>query len=626
MLRRGQPSVSVYELAAVPGVKEELQSTRADSRYRALIDGGVLTESLDSVSLDEMVSFAMTGFGAFVLALRARREEQGGVAARAQALAEQAPRFPLAWDVARLLLALAGNPEDFSTLARSTDVQVRELAVEALVELSANDPKQATEVVLGLLRTTASEPGAEEAWRTGLKAAYFIGPAAKGALLWAGLEARPEVRTATTYALYLQWRSDPAFVWRLLQDVAGQVSLLSPLGIRRRMEFLGSMTVTIYVNNCEQQDVAQRTSDLWQEVLKSRLKLDIVMPPAFERLFFAVVARFFSKPIMDAVLFAKMQPRERFFGMATEERERFKRAVALVDPASDLDPSRADLEGLLESNVIQCNILGAMALAIHAYADFASTEPFLRDLFEGLGPPGRLWELLSFTVLLPDADVAAAWTPLLEDFTRRMVSESADLFFGDDPAVPLTRLDLSLLPLGLAYGKVGKPLLVIEDLIREAVEQGDHHRLAKYLAGLGPIGFYRPEPAMAAMRTALPGVVEGESRAAIRRSLASMRILHFDAVDVFLREVGADDRLQREVASSSDVQSVRDYVDLLGLYNNAVHQALHYPKMRRDLLIGGLTALVDARTPNDFVKRYTPVPIRMLREAGWRGMAWTEPD
>jgi hypothetical protein len=48
--------------------------------------------------------------------------------------------------------------------------------------------------------------------------------------------------------------------------------------------------------------------------------------------------------------------------------------------------------------------------------------------------------------------------------------------------------------------------------------------------------------------------------------------------------------------------------------------------MRRKLLIGGLTALVEARRPQDFIANYTPVPMHMLRDANFRLIEWTKPD
>jgi hypothetical protein len=146
------------------------------------------------------------------------------------------------------------------------------------------------------------------------------------------------------------------------------------------------------------------------------------------------------------------------------------------------------------------------------------------------------------------------------------------------------------------------------------------------LAGLGPVGFYYPEAVFHTLRAAIPDFEDPDLQTALIRPLATIRTLHLDAVDTFLRQIGADDAFQRRVSAEADVELVRRYIYMLGIYNNAVHQALFYPKMRRQILMGGLNALADARRPRDFIANYTPVPIRMTREAGYRLRGWTLPE
>jgi hypothetical protein len=56
-----------------------------------------------------------------------------------------------------------------------------------------------------------------------------------------------------------------------------------------------------------------------------------------------------------------------------------------------------------------------------------------------------------------------------------------------------------------------------------------------------------------------------------------------------------------------------------------VHQALHYPAMRRTILMGGLQALGEARKPGDFIGPYTDAAIDMAARAKFRLIRWTEP-
>jgi hypothetical protein len=80
------------------------------------------------------------------------------------------------------------------------------------------------------------------------------------------------------------------------------------------------------------------------------------------------------------------------------------------------------------------------------------------------------------------------------------------------------------------------------------------------------------------------------------------------------------------VAANADTNTVRDYIFLLGFYNNAVHQALKYPKMRRGLLMHGLSLLADARNRREFLAPYATDALRMLRDAKYDLIQWTEKD
>jgi hypothetical protein len=93
-----------------------------------------------------------------------------------------------------------------------------------------------------------------------------------------------------------------------------------------------------------------------------------------------------------------------------------------------------------------------------------------------------------------------------------------------------------------------------------------------------------------------------------------------------VNQVGAGQAFQRRVSAATDIELIDTYIYSLGIYNNAVHQAINYPIMRRELLIGGLTALIEAHSPQDFVGSYTPVPLRMLRAANYRLDQWTLPE
>ena len=54
--------------------------------------------------------------------------------------------------------------------------------------------------------------------------------------------------------------------------------------------------------------------------------------------------------------------------------------------------------------------------------------------------------------------------------------------------------------------------------------------------------------------------------------LATVRTMHFDAVDLFLQcQVGAPDSFRRRIDAAADVELVRRQIHMVGFFNNAVH-------------------------------------------------------
>jgi len=621
MLRQRRSTLAVDDLARHERLKTEILSDDPDSSYYQLLDRDILTETSGDLLLGDVVKFTYARVGAYALARHLLRQPSPN-GDLVSTLVREAREFPMAWDAALTLLLVRKDPDAFARLARSMDVELRELAVEGLVELHADKPDTAGDLIKQLLQTDS-----EEARRTGLKAAYTIGPGARDVFLWAATKGSPALRRAAKDALYLIWRTDPEFTYSLLNELVERIGLGNLPDLRNILEFIIDLSITIYINHCEREDIVQQTTDLWYEILKNRLHLDLlntgILGPAFEKLVFQAVARAFSRQLLDTALFTDLAPAERFFDLPAEERETFKRVVPLVDPQADLESAQDDMAALLRSDMVLFNYLAALVLAIHGYHDFEATEPLLRRLFDELEVNGRLWEILGFAVLLPGTP--PGWVGLLETFTRRLIEQHPAIFYGEEQGV-LAQFDILLVPLGLAYGKRGPSMPHFEALIQEGLSRGDRRQVARCLAGLGPVGFYYPDAVFHTLRAAIPDFTDPDLQAALVPPLATMRTLHFDAVDVFLQQIGADEAFQRSISAAADVELVQRHIYTLGLHNNAVHQALFYPKMRRHILIGGLNALADARSPQDFIATYTPIPIRMVREAGFRLSEWTLPE
>ncbi len=631
MLAQQSGALFVDDLARDPLLRPEFRSDNPDSSYYRLLDAGVLAESVGDPLQGDMVQFNYSGVGAYALALHLLRGANAPGTAAAPAdialltrLSEQARQFPLAWDAAQTILLLRKNEEIFTSLARSANVELRELAVDGLVALAADEPDPALAIVRQLLENNSTE-----IQRTALKAAYAMGPLARSLFLWAARKGSPGLRRSTKDILYLIWRHDPDFVYGLLQELASQINLGALADLRKIIEFILDLSITVYINHCDQPGIVQQTSDLWYDILVNRVHMNWlntgILGPAVEKLIFQAVAAAFARPLLDTVLFTELVPADRFFSLSEEAKAPLRRVLPLLDPQASLGDAESDLVTLFESDVSVFNVAAAVAVSVHAYQDFAAQRPLLDSLLDKLGVQGRSWLLMSFAVLL--TDVPAPWLDWLEEATRRTVREFPGVLVGEGTGV-LQLLDLSvvLVPLGLTYAKRGPHMPYVEQLIRENIQPGNEQSIEKILQATGVLGFYYPEAALAVFRSAIDDWRDPRVRSLLVLPLATMRTLHMDAVDVFLGQVGADVAFQRQVWAATDIELVRRYIYWLGIYNNAVHQALFYPKMRRQLLIGGLTALADAANPKEFIVRETTVSIRMVREADFRLSAWTLPD
>jgi hypothetical protein len=548
----------------------------------------------------------------FQAAQRARLGEvQATVAAFRIALDQALARSEL--EVASALL---------DELAGSHELELRGLAVEELVKLCQQAPATG---IAKLQRLLVAESA--QAQNVALKAAYLSGPAAREVFRWIALSGPASLRQAAVCALYLRWGPEPGnLTTSLLDDLAGEVRL-GPLGRSRRiLEFMADLSITVYINHCDQQSVIEHTSDLWHTVLKHRLHLDLLNRPFLSWLAVPVLARMFASRVLEGS-FVEQNP-ARFFELPAQDRALFQRMIEYVDPARDAAGRDAELAALLASDVALFRGLALIVIAVQSSARLDRMEPVLRRLYEGLDSRGRLWLLLSFTLLL--RETPAAWVPLLEDLTGGFVREHGRGgdgprdSGGPDSGLP-AGLDVMLLPLGLAYGKRGGRMPCFEQLIREGLASGDLELVGRCVEALGPVAFYYPQAVFRTLQDAGVHPADPGLQESVVGALATVRILHQDAVDVYLQAGGARQLIPR-VSAVSELDLVRRYIGWIGYYNNVVNQALNCPRMRRGLLIPCLTILAESRGPTEFLQRYAPWPLRMIREADYQAARWTLPE
>jgi hypothetical protein len=590
-----------------------------------LLDNGIVSEVDNDWGMGQgVVKFTYPLVGAYTLAVHLRNQPISPVECLTE-LINQAGHFSLAWDTARTFLLLHQEGTLFANLASSNRAEMRELVGESLVALYTDDPSRAKRDLQQLL-----ESDAEAAQRTALKAAYRIGPGARDLFLWVAENKGTNLRQLAQDALYLIWRRDPDFTYGLLHELLLRIKLSNLKNLSNILRFVINLSITIYINHCHEPDVIDRTVELYYELATERLYMQLmrtdIFGPSFEKRIIRTFASAFSKPILKAMLETDLASAEDFFRLPAADRACLKRIAPAVDPQADLESVRDDLFKMLQSDVTFFNILAALILGVHACQNFSAITPLLRQFFDHLNARGRLWELLSFAILLPKTP--AAWVELLEQFTQQLLQDHPELLAHHNPASTgqLNLTDFMFVPLGLAYGKRGTSMPLIQSLVRNALNHSDRQVGRGCIVALGPVGFYYPDAVFAILQTCLSDINDPQTQEALVQSLAVIRTLHFDAVDIFMAQHNMDEALQRRVSAAADVTLVHRYISLLGFYNNAVHFSQFYPKMRQAFSIGAMQLLAEAKRPKDFINDYATVALRLFREAEFRLSEWTVSD
>jgi hypothetical protein len=632
MFERQRANLRVQDLARHEQLGPEVRNDEADGPFQRLLEQGVLTLTPGDLFVGDTIGFSSPVVAGYALAQHLTGRA-GPVARTVDELLQRVDVFPLAWDTAQSLLLVSQDVATFVELAESTDAERRGLVAESLRRLHAVSPDAARGMLQRLLD---GESG--EARRTALKAAYGIGPATRDLFMRAAMRGSPDLRRAakdTLYLIwrqaapparraladvsYLLWRHDPDFTYGFLRDLVGRLRLRDLASIRNTLEFILDLSVTIYINHCDRPEVIRQTDDLYRALAVDQLHLDRVnLGETIEKLLLRALATAFSGPILDWMLFSDRETPERLFTLPEADRARLGRLALALDPASDLEAVEDDLKLCLQHPVAFLNGAAGLVLAVHSCVDAGAVEPLHRRLFEALDSHGRLWQLLSFSVLLPDTP--KEWIGLLEDCTRRLLEETPEAL--DDP----TAADLFGVPLGLAYAKAEGSMPLYDEWLRDGLDRADPGRVRRVLAGLGPVGFYYPQAVFDTLGPVLLDLARPPHDEALLAALAIVRTLHFDAVDAFLIRSGVEEPFRRRVSATAEVALVHRYITVLGFYNNAVHFSIHYPRMRRAFSAGALDLVAQTTSPADFIARYAAVAIKMFRDANFNLVDWTRPE
>jgi len=635
MLAQRSAALALQPLLRHPVLGPMLADDSPDGAAERLLDDGVLIEIHGDLFDDDRVRFTYPQIGAYAIVRTLLRRPPQPVAQTARELAAAADDLPLAWEAALTLLTLRGDAAAFAELAGDADPELRELALEALVRCYGADGARARQLLTALLDSDSAEQQ-----RTALRAAFNIGPATRDLLVRAALGSSDDLRRAvrdTLYliwsgisrgeaeagstALYLVWRHAPDFTRALMREMVDRVSWTHLLEAGRILSFVLDLTITIYINHCERQDVIDQTAELFRALVVDRLHLDqITLGPTFERVVFRVVSAVFAERLLRWMLGEQDSDAASFFAQPSAQRVALAQVASWLDPQSDLEAGRPVLQALFASDTAVMRGAATLVLAVHALAQPERTEPIARALFDALDSRGRAWLVVGFSVLLPT--VPGAWLPMLERFSAALLDDPGAT--PDAAALPRP-IDATFVALGLAYGKRGGTMPLFEPILQSAKPAPE--RACRLLDALGIVGFYFPQPVLALLAPRLQALLGDPATATSAMSaLAAMRVLHFEPVDALLLKSGVDEARRRDIAALSDPARVQQFMRILGYYNNAVHYCVHYPRMRRGLAVFALEHLASAGSPSEFVAAYAEQAITMARAADFDLRKWTLPD
>ncbi|PAZ13567.1 hypothetical protein CLM62_23930 [Streptomyces sp. SA15] len=492
--------------------------------------------------------------------------------------------------------------------AAASEPQLHGLAANALSRMSPGLRKD--EILRLLSRETTRQ--------IALNAAYQLGFSAEDLFQEMALANHSELPRMVAYMAYLKWlQGEHEIVMRFAETIARDIRLYVPWDARRRLAFLADVTIILYINLAHDHRLIQWADGLWWHLLTRRLHVRKFNHRFMAALLTSVAADTIAQRLGEAVMVDAMQSPSVYFHGGQKPRELLGRAIDLLDPRSDLRAEYDLLAELLGSDIAFLRVIGAIVLSSHCSRSLQDLEEFLAERYTNLPPRARLWHLIAFGVLAP---TVSDWRPF--------VAWQTDYLLKNDRATIVTRdagamrsLNLILLPLGLACGKVGAPMIEVENSLRDAIASGDSDLAVALVEALGVVGIYYPDQSLSAFQL-VPASVGGIVGSKIVDSLAILNVLHPQAVDLFLEETGRG-HLRMNVRSKVNVVNTRRIIDQVGFFNSAIYQAARNPIMRERLTKPALRCLNESYSVKQFAKSYTQILLRLARDYDFHPGAWT---
>lgn len=450
-----------------------------------------------------------------------------------------------------------------------------------------------------------------------LNAAYQLGFGAEDLFESMALTSRSDLPRMVAYMAYLKWsQGEHEIVMRFSERIASQVRLYSPQDARRRLSFLADVSIILYINLPHDRRLIRWSDGLWWDLFIRRLHIRKFNYRIIANTLMTVAANTMAQRLGEAVMVDAMQSPSAYFEGGPKPRELLGRAIDLLDPQADVCAEYSLLSELLGSDIAFLRVIGAIVLSAHCSRSLNDLEPFLTQRFSQLTPRARLWHLIAFGILAP---TNTDWRPFVAWQTEYVLKHDRGTLVSRD-AGALRTLNFILLPLGLACGKAGAPMIEAERTLIDTLRSGDVEFAIVLIEALGVVGLYYPEQALASLRWTSESI-DGALRESIINSLAMINVLHPQAIDVFLEETGHGD-LRVNVRSMVNVISTRRIIDQVGFFNSAIYQAARNPILRERLTKPALRCLNESRSIRQFARKYARILLDLARDYDYHPGEW----
>jgi len=642
----GRIALRVDELASDPDFRDALAPRDDADAWRSLQDHDLLRIEVGDPLIGDTVQFSYAELGSFFLARFLMRKNRID-AATITGLVGDARLFPLAWEAARRSLLLTTDGGALITaLAGSALADVRELVSDTIVALYSTDPSRARALVQSLVVADDADRR-----RVALKVAFLLGPAMRDILLDAAGDTSESVRDDVRDVLYLiwqneelevrpapdeslvaLWREQPGFTEQFLDDLLGRITPLTAasklIGRGELLTFFITMTIAIYINHCDRQDVIDHTVRWYRRLALERLHIDAIDKPgivnrAAQRFIMNALYRKYGSQVLDALRLRGVEDGKDPFDATLADRAIVQRVFPATDPSATLLDYADDLVRMLDADVPAFRILAAIPLAVHAYANPDRALPILDAMRGRLSPRARLWQLLSLSVFA--RDTPESWIPLLESWTTDLLTRDVALFRRDEKSL-LVAFDVSLVPLALALSKRGQPLTLYTTQLAATAASHDEVMSLRLIEALGNVGYYCPRPTLDVFAACNTALTTPAQREALETALGIMRASHADAVDGFIEQQGLGEAAARRIAMQSNPELLRKLIWYLGLYSHGVYASRHYPRMRSTIVASAYKLLATVESPVAFGLAYSEVAGNLFRQSKYDLTEWMKQE